>query len=584
MERISQLIAQLNNEQIIIGLVVAGIALLLIIVLSLSFSSTHKKKKCYKVLDQLRERIIQLKGRDIIHNYTAYDHLRNDKKLGMLIVRWKKSIESLVQEIDAQFSLIDVLEDAIESRKYKNFYSLADQVATDVEALERRADELDDEISEYVHQANDNRKYIHKYQQMYKELVSQFRENQSTYRRVVRAFEKMMSEIEAQFNMCEKLINESRFEEADQTAAKIFDAIKTFDFYLEEVPKIQTLIESTLIPKFEEFLSYYNQFTHDELQLVDESLVDEVAKYQALMDKIERDFVNLHLDTIREDIDKLESFLNHNISRLNHEHANKTFIDDQIKFQKEYLEKLENNAKNFISLMNVIHIPYDEKDREQIENMLPTLKRLKAELEEAERSYLNHDISFTILKEQLEANRRELETLSRFLDDKVKVVDHVYRDEKKARDALKALTEKINGTKKFIKIARLQSFEKDLQTITDLNSELTNIYLLLSEFPIDIVRVNEDIERMTHKVEETTKTINSKIYKALLAEFALVYGNRYYHDKRYRHALEQAQNAFMNEAYDEAKELVFGVFDQMDEKIKREVLDRFQQQFQTLFS
>src|SRR5690606_14039084 len=170
------------------------------------FSSTHKKKKCYKVLDQLRERIIQLKGRDIIHNYTAYDHLRNDKKLGMLIVRWKKSIESLVQEIDAQFSLIDVLEDAIESRKYKNFYSLADQVATDVEALERRADELDDEISEYVHQANDNRKYIHKYQQMYKELVSQFRDNQSTYRRVVRAFEKMLSEIEAQFNMCEKLI------------------------------------------------------------------------------------------------------------------------------------------------------------------------------------------------------------------------------------------------------------------------------------------------------------------------------------------------------------------------------------------
>lgn len=584
MNQISQLLEQLNNKHIILGLVIAGIALLLMIFLIISFSSSRHKSKCYKVLEQLRERIVQLKEQDIINNYMAYDHLRNDETLGLLIARWKKNIESLVQEVDAQFSLLDVLEDAIVSRKYKNFYSLSEQVRSDVEALEQRADELSDELSEYIDQASDNRKYIHKYLEMFQELVQHYKTNHETYQQVENSFELIIQVIHSHFELCQEQIEESRFDEADQTASKIFEAINDFDRYLKDVPEIQDMLKNTIEPKFNQFFTYLKYFTNEELMLLDERLIDEIEAYQTLKEQIEDDLLSLNLDTIKEDIIKLENFLDYNNERLNTEHSNKAFIEEQIQFQQEYMEKIEKNARNFIALLSVVQIPYDEEDIQQIETMLPTLDALKNSLQRAEEIYSNRQVTFDVMKKRLEQSRFELEKISKFLDDKVKVVDHIYQDEKVVRKQLKELTEKINGTKKFIKIARLNSFKEDLQTITDLNIELTEVYLLLSEFPIDIVKVNEELERMVNKVEEITKTMNSKLYKAMLVEYLLVYCNRYYHKKDYQLTLKQAHEAFNNADYDEANDIVMELLESIDEKLKREVLDSFQQEFQAIFN
>jgi septation ring formation regulator len=578
------LMNRISGNSLHIYLIIGAAALLLIggLVILLIFNS--KKKRCRDLLDVLRTKIHNLKETEAILNYSTYDNLKNDEKLGMLVMRWKKSIEILVREVDAQYSMLDVLDDSIISNKFKNFYTLYQQVDKDVKGLENRANELNDEIAEYINKASDNRKYISKYQEMYHELKEQYQQNKKRYEGSQASLLKLMEAIEEAFTECQTLIKNSQFEEADATASYIFDQIKHYDHLLEVLPKYDERLIEEIKPKYQKLSELKYQFNETELQMIDTKFIQSFQANTELINQIENDIKNLTIEETVNHLEKCEEFLDHYSERLSTELNSKNYIIHNMNYQKEYLTKIENTAKNFISVFRMVSSSYTEKDLKNIEEIILEVDQIKGKLQEYEDLFDEKQTSFEILKKKLEETYQGLTKISKYLDENIRVIDEIYSDEKIAREKIALMTEKINGTKKFITYANLGTKEEDLKVIKHLNQKLTEIYVLLSDFPIDIVKLNELIDAMINKVEKMTKDINNQLYKALLTEYAILYANRYFKENDYRNDILSAENHFYNQNMGKAYDKIMSLFERIDPNIKRVVLEKYQTKFNALFN
>lgn len=573
-----------NDNMKLIIIIASSIAVFLFAVIFM-LTINAKKKKHRKALEILRKRIHSLKHNDVINNYTTYDNLKNDQKLGLLVSRWKKAIESLVREVDAQYSMLDVLEDAIDSNSYKDFKNLIEQVYEDIDNLENTAEKLNEEISEYVDKASDNRRYINKYFEMYNEIRDKFRENEYQYDQASDNVKIFLDSISEKFILCHKLIRESKFEDADNIASTIFKDIKLIDKFIEIVPGHLNTFNSVITPGFEKLQNLGKKFTKDEYDVLGVNFTEEYNKNYSIFKQLKEDLINLQIDNLDVKVLDLENFIKNFTSDLEQGLSSKSYVSQNIDYQNEYLNKVENTAKNFISIFKVAQGSYNITDKEikTIEDILYKIKTIKLNLVDNTNKFDEKKVSYDELKTYLETSYNELTEISKYLDENIKIIDEIYSDEKAAREKVSIMTEKINGTKKYIKYAHLNEYEKYLEIIESLNLELTNLYLLLGDFPIDIVTLNKSIDIMINKVEKTTQELNSYIYKTLLTEFVLLYANRFYYDKQYQKELLIAENFYYNSHYNKAYERVMNILEKINPTNKKIVLEKYQEKFSEIF-
>lgn len=574
-----------DKDNLAIIIISAAFIVLFITLMIILLVLGLKKKKYRKLLIVLRKRIQSIKQHEVIKNYATYDNLKNDQKLGMLILRWKKEVEKLVQEIDAQYSLLDVLEDAIEQNNYKYFLSLKINFEKDLDELEKKANHFKNDIIEYVDMASDNRNYINKYYEMLTELKSEYIQNSSVYKDNQDKLEDFFLEIETKFKDCNKYIELSRFNDADNLASNIFKDIKILENYIHNAPKILKRINDDMIPKFYYLNKLANQFTEEEFSNMQINFQNQFDSNMNKLKLIIKEINNFSIEDFTDELDTLDYYLNNTITRLDKEHSNKIYISDTINQQKANIEKIENTAKNFISIFKIVEGSYNitYQDINLIEQIIQNIECIKKSLNDIENRYLNKLDTYTQITEAIDALSNVIAKLSKELDDKLVIIDDIYKDEKAARDQINLLTEKINGTKKYLKYAYLDNQDHYLKIIKQLSIELSQLYVLLGTFPIDIVKLNEAVSIIKEKVEKTTQEINRQIYKVLLTEFVLMYAYRYFSNQEYQKGILSAEELFFKHDYTSAFEKIMDILDKISPKERKLVLEKYQMKFNELF-
>jgi len=309
------------------------------------------------------------------------------------------------------------------------------------------------------------------------------------------------------FEECHQFIDRSQFVEADNIASNIFKEIKILENYITNGPKILDKIKTVMLPKFIKLKALAENFTAEEFKVMKISFSEHYEKHYEQIQNI-IDEVNLFkIDDFDSQLKEIDYYLNNNIKRLEFELENKNYIITNLELQSVNISKVENTAKNFISIFKIVQGSYSITDKEikSIEQMLVNIDSIKIRLASLTKQFGMHQISYDELKEELQKTTHEITLLSKDLDHNLVMIDEIYKDEKTAREQISIMTEKINGTKKYIKYANFDDQKIYLHQIKNLNLELTQLYMLLSSFPIDIVKLNESLKLIINKVEKTTQ-------------------------------------------------------------------------------
>lgn len=572
-----------NSTLIIIIVSVIGFLVILVLVL---FLISLKKKKFRKQLQLLRLRVQDLKQHEVIKNYASYDNLKSDQKLGIFVLRWKKEIENLIREVDAQYSMIDVLEDAINQSNYQYFLNLKNNFEKDIQELEEKANQFKDEIIEYIDMASDNRKYINKYFDMLQELKKEYLNNIELFKDNKVNIERFFVTLEAKFSECNELIKKSQFNEADNIASNIFKDIKLIENYILNAPDYLIKINDLIIPKFYQLSQIAEKFTNEELANMKIDFKKQFDNYTFQIKEITNEINSFNFNDYDGELNEIDYYLNNTIARFDKENKNRELISDSLLTQKNNLNKIENSAKNFIAIFKIVEGSYNitNKDISAIEALLTNVSEINAKIDLLEDEYNNNTKSYHQFIEQIELIKQEISKLSKVLDDNLVIIDEIYQDEKLAREQITIMTEKINGTKKYLKYANLDDQNQYLQVLKQLNQELSQLYVLLGSFPIDIVKLNDEVKIFVSRVEKTTQDINRVVYKTLFAEFVLMYANRYFSRPEYQNELILAEEFFFKKQFTKAYEKAMEVLEKINSNHKKIVLDKYQEKFNEIFT
>lgn len=572
-----------NSTLIIIIVSVIGFLVILVLVL---FLISLKKKKFRKQLQLLRLRVQDLKQHEVIKNYASYDNLKSDQKLGIFVLRWKKEIENLIREVDAQYSMIDVLEDAINQSNYQYFLNLKNNFEKDIQELEEKANQFKDEIIEYIDMASDNRKYINKYFDMLQELKKEYLNNIELFKDNKVNIERFFVTLEAKFSECNELIKKSQFNEADNIASNIFKDIKLIENYILNAPDYLIKINDLIIPKFYQLSQIAEKFTNEELANMKIDFKKQFDNYTFQIKEITNEINSFNFNDYDGELNEIDYYLNNTIARFDKENKNRELISDSLLTQKNNLNKIENSAKNFIAIFKIVEGSYNitNKDISAIEALLTNVSEINAKIDLLEDEYNNNTKSYHQFIERIELIKQEISKLSKVLDDNLVIIDEIYQDEKLAREQITIMTEKINGTKKYLKYANLDDQNQYLQVLKQLNQELSQLYVLLGSFPIDIVKLNDEVKIFVSRVEKTTQDINRVVYKTLFAEFVLMYANRYFSRPEYQNELILAEEFFFKKQFTKAYEKAMEVLEKINSNHKKIVLDKYQEKFNEIFT
>ncbi len=572
-----------NSTLIIIIVSVIGFLVILVLVL---FLISLKKKKFRKQLELLRLRVQDLKQHEVIKNYASYDNLKSDQKLGIFVLRWKKEIENLIREVDAQYSMIDVLEDAINQSNYQYFLNLKNNFEKDIQELEEKANQFKDEIIEYIDMASDNRKYINKYFDMLQELKKEYLNNIELFKDNKVNIERFFVTLEAKFSECNELIKKSQFNEADNIASNIFKDIKLIENYILNAPDYLIKINDLIIPKFYQLSQIAEKFTNEELANMKIDFKKQFDNYTFQIKEITNEINSFNFNDYDGELNEIDYYLNNTIARFDKENKNRELISDSLLTQKNNLNKIENSAKNFIAIFKIVEGSYNitNKDISAIEALLTNVSEINTNIDLLEDEYNNNTKSYHQFIERIELIKQEISKLSKVLDDNLVIIDEIYQDEKLAREQITIMTEKINGTKKYLKYANLDDQNQYLQVLKQLNQELSQLYVLLGSFPIDIVKLNDEVKIFVSRVEKTTQDINRVVYKTLFAEFVLMYANRYFSRPEYQNELILAEEFFFKKQFTKAYEKAMEVLEKINSNHKKIVLDKYQEKFNEIFT
>lgn len=584
LKQIEDFIKDGNNLTILI--VIASIVGVIIILILILFLLSLKKKKYRKQLNLIRIKIENLRQHEVIKNYNAYDNLKSDQKLGMLVLKWKKEIENFIREVDAQYSMLDVLEDAISQGNYQYFITLKVNIEKDVQELEEKANKYQEEIIEYVDMASDNRKYIDKYQEMIQDIKQDYISKSNLFKDNKERIEKYFNEIDKKFTLCYRYIESSNFSDADNVASEIFKDIKIIENYVTKAPNIIKKINEDIRPKLNQLNDIAKKFTDEELQALNIDCKKQVNYYMMELNNILNSINAFELTDYTSQLQEIEYYLANTISRLEKESINKDYILDNFQIQKSELLKIEKTARNFIAIFKMVTGSYNitNKEIEDMEALLSNIELIKGNLKRLENYISLNQLTFNEAIGEIEKINNEILVISKELDKNLVVIDEIYKDEKTAREQINLMTEKINGTKKYIKYANLDNQDKYLKVLKQLNQDLAQLYVLLGSFPIDIVKLNQAVKVFVNRVENTTQEINRIIYKILLTEFVLMYANRYFKNKEYQKQLLLAEELFYQKNYNKAYEIVMNVLEEIDVRNKKLVLEKYQEKFNEIFS
>ena len=413
LKQIEDFIKDGNNLTILIIIVsIIGIIILLLLILLLL---GLKKKKYRKQLNLIRIKIENLRQHDVIKNYNAYDNLKNDQKLGMLVLKWKKEIENFIREVDAHYSMLDVLEDVISQGNYQYFITLKASMEKDVQELEEKANNYQEEIIEYVDMASDNRKYIDKYQEMLIDIKQEYIIKSNIFKDNKEKVEKYFNEIDKKFTLCYRYIESSNFSDADNIASEIFKDIKIMENYIRKAPELIKKINEDLKPKIDQLNKLIEKFADEELQALNIDCNKQVNHYLTELNNILSAINDFTLTDFTTQLQEIEYYIQNTISRLEKESINKDYINDNFQNQKNELLKIEKTAKNFIAIFKIVTGSYNitNKEIEDMEALLSNIELIKGNLQRLENYLALNQLTFNEAIGEIEKISNEIMMISK---------------------------------------------------------------------------------------------------------------------------------------------------------------------------
>lgn len=490
-----------------------------------------KKKKMQKALEELEIEKNKLASSPIIPELAKVESFLNNEKLEVLYNEWTNRLNEIRQtQIPKLSDMLLEAEYSLSQRNYKQtIYKIA-KLEMELYKVRTNSDFLLGEIKEITHSEEKNRTIITQYRAHYRELYQKFMDTQSEYGDFAKNVSVQFEVIAKRFEDFESIMDNNEYTEVSKILNIIDDLLKHMEIVIEEVPSISLLTSSILPKRIMEIEKIYNQMRNEGYPLdylnVEYNISEANIKINDVITRTKSLDLQDNLFELKVLLDYFDSlfadFESEKIAKKTYEETNYTL--------KNKLAKINEVVDDIFSQLDEVINVYNLS-----EDNIETLKEVRKELQELNNNYKvlidhtgNHTFAFSKLLKEIEGLYSNLSKIEEKLDDSLDVIGSMRDDEVRARQQLEEI-------KMILKESKLKMREYKLPIIPDsyyielkeASSAIKEIVRELDKKPITIETLNTRVDTARDLVLKLYTKTKELLNTAMIAETALVYGNRY---------------------------------------------------------
>ena len=557
-------------------------AILIVLILIILLLIKRKRLKRYRnELEELDKAKNEIESAPVVSELAKLETIVKNEKLEEKYKKWFNTFENIKNEnIPKINDMLIELDSLLDNKDSKTFVTTVPKVELEIYKSRQATDTLLDEIKEMNLSEEKYRKIITKLKTKYRELNEKFAATEKDYEQIATPIELQFENIEKLFQDFEVYMEQNDYQEVYHIVKGIDIMIDHMEIVINEVPDLVLLTNRVIPKKIEQITETYQELKSKKYPLkhlkIEYNVEESLKNVNKILDRIKV----LNLENCMFELKTMLEYLDSLFDEFEIEKQAKKEYEDSKKIFDEKLTKTTETVKNIYDQMDDIKKMYDltDADIETINVVNEKTKELNDSYKSLIKSAPRKKTPYSELSVTIEDYIKKLKVIDDELDVTLKNLGNLYDDEARAREQLDEIQELLKQSKVKIRSYKLPIISDNyFVELQEANESILEIIKELERKPIVIKTLNTRVDTSRDLVLKLYNTTNEMIKTAKLAEYSIVYGNRYRNKNiNIDSGLNQAQMFFYKGNYKKSLEVSVSTIERIDSDIRKKVKELYE--------
>lgn len=536
------------------------------IVVTLAMIQYLKNSKLKKTIDELELQKNKVIGAPIITELSKVEVLAKNDVIESRVKGWHNRFEK-VKESDIP-SINDLLLEAdflLDKKKYKEVARKIVDIELKLYEARSKTEHILSEIQEITLSEEKNREILTNLKASYRTLLQTFVNGKEDYGEIAPSIELQFENIEKRFQAFERAMEENDYDEVSHIVKAIDDMVHHMQIVIDEVPSI-VITTNIIIPKrISEVLKTYINMQNEGYQLDFlnvEYNIDEInKKISAINDRVKV----LNLEEVVFELKTFMEYFDNLFNDFEREKMTKKVFEESVVAFKTKMVRLNRIVNEFYDQLNVLKNNYSlsQKELDSLDTLSSDLRELNIDFKALSDTIRTKVFPYTKLSKELDVLAIRLSKIEERLESIISSLGSMKDDEARAREQLIDINNFLFKAKSRMRDYKLPVIPTTyFVQLKEAQTSIKDITFELDKKPIDIEILNTRVDTARDLVLKLFNTTNEMVKTSMLAEMAIVYGNRYKSSRvKIEEGLNRAEILFLRGDYKRALEIAINTID-----------------------
>lgn len=568
-------------DNIVLYMIAYYIFAVLLIVLALNIIRYINKNRYKKEIAKLEVEKNEVIDGPIMTELSKVEGLTKTKSIKEKYELWKQEIDEIKADMDSNLNEMIIEADfLIEQKSFKDFINKRNIIEIKLYEALALKNRLLNEIKEITLSEERNRVTVTDLKTKFRSIVHIFEEAKSDFEPIDKALELQIENIEKKFQEFEKFMEKEDYIEANKLVNVLNSLVNHLETIVDEIPGALVMALNLIPNRLEELRKTHKKMIDSGYQMdylnVEYNIEEIEKKIADIMARIRV----LNLEDVLFELKTMFEYTDSVFNDFEREKLARKAFTDSVNVFKYKVSKINDFMNKLYG--KVVDAKYNYKlgegELHSLDSLNEELSLLESDFEKLYDTTKTSSFPYTRLSKELEMLIIKLSEIEEKLDRYMQSIGNMQEDEKRAREQLEDMTELLESSKSRIREYKLpiipNNYFVELKEATEGIREITKE---LDKKPINIDTLNTRVDTARDLIFKVYNTSNELVKSAMLAENAIIYGNRYRMKKQYvDEGLNKAELLFNKGEYKKSLELSLNTIDIVEPGIYKKLLDLYE--------
>ncbi len=539
----------------------ASIVMIIIFLLAIGaiiflFLSRNKSLEELKVLEARKK---ETEARNISEHLKKVKELNLTGEAEKLFEKWRKDWDEIVETslpgIEEAITLVEQYINKYNFSKVKLQIHLIDNmIVTTNESIDSILSEVDELVSNNKESMEAMETVNSQYRNMKKNLLA----HRHSYALCEEKLEEQLDSVKEQITSFEEATEQGNYLLAKGICGKVKGATEELQQIMGEIPTLQMECQTHIPTQIRSIQDGYRHMERDGYVLQHLQLEEELTHMFGRLERSIKQLRALNIEETKIEVAFIQNRLDELCDQLEEEVRAKQLFEKELLLIRDDIHHFETEVVATKEETRLAKQSYElrDKDIEVQKNIETQLLLLRKKFETIQLQIAEQDIAFSVMREDLQGIRRQLEEMDGMYSEYVEKIHALRKDEVAAYEKLQQMKQKLLDVKRQLKNSNIPGVPSDYYELFEHSTTSMHMtYKELEKKPLDMMIVDKLLQQTVDVVETAYNEVHALIEEAYVAERIIQYGNRYRNrSNRNVQILLKAEKYFRDFKYDKAIE------------------------------